>query len=172
MWSSSDPTLLGSPGLSNQHQPWEGNSWSTHACFPDSAHLQDLLASGMQVGIPIIMRYELNEGSVEIKSNGNLVITRNKDEVKLWQYFQRAWHWNCMEILNSELAEGNVTWNSENECDYRKQPFIYIAIIGNVVRIHDAVQSSSKERHLLTMSFSTRASHLLQRNAIKYFSLC
>lgn len=65
-----------------------------------TACLQDLLASGMQVGIPIIMRYKLSEGSVEIKSNSNLVITRNKDEVNLWQYFQTESHWNCLERIN------------------------------------------------------------------------
>lgn len=39
----------------------------------------------------------------------------------------------------------NLIRNSENECVYRRRAFIYIAIIGNIVKIHDAVQSSSKE---------------------------
>lgn len=39
----------------------------------------------------------------------------------------------------------NLICNSENECDYRRRAFIYIAITGNVVKICDLVPPSSTE---------------------------
>lgn len=45
--------------LSDQSK--ERNCWSTRACFSDSVRLQDLLASGTQVGIPIVIRMKLGQ---------------------------------------------------------------------------------------------------------------